>query len=483
MGLLKCRTTGGLVAGIVVLLGLATGANAYTNLIVIDTTVSQLLDVGPDTQITVRDADSTTGFVDASGGSIAADSRLNLATGGPGGVRVENTGTFTSLGELAAQTGDLLNSGTLNLNGGETNGSAVINDSIINVDGDVELAALHTNRDGSQVNFLSTAHAFVGRSSGNPGGIFDILAGATAQNSGYMTSQNGGALRIKGADGSTPSGSFTNNAGATWELISVGPFAGSISVQSDDVVNNGTILNTSGRFQIDPNFRDPPTGPQVRGTGDYIQNAGVAIIDGYLEQDEIRIMGGTMGGNGRVNATSGSVVVGPNGWVSPGLSPGTLTVESDLNLDGKLEVEFIRNATGFSPNGDDLLIVDGELNFDPNTSELRVMFDFIPTAGQTFTFITAGSIVGTPSEIFVTGPFAGEEEEEEEFLEEASFSASSASAGPISTETNGGYQFTFSIVNNANGTQSLGVIVVPEPASLGLIGLGALALVRRRRVG
>jgi len=144
--------------------------------------------------------------------------------------------------------------------------------------------------------------------------------------------------------------------------------------------------------------------------------------------------GGTLGGEGTI---SGNVMVNTGGTLSPGNSPGTLTVDGDLTLAGLTVIEIASAASFDQIDVGGALTYGGDLSFD---------FGFTPLLTDTFDIFDFTSQSGTFANINFSNP-----------------------------EIIG----TF---DNATGVLSLTAVPEPEMFGLlaGLLGLG-LAACRRRR--
>jgi fibronectin-binding autotransporter adhesin len=90
----------------------------------------------------------------------------------------------------------------------------------------------------------------------------------------------------------------------------------------------------------------------VSGANTYSQTGGATRVDGHLTATAINISAGWLTGRGTVTAD-----VTSSGWVGPGASAGTLTVEGDYvqGAFGRLQVEI----GGTDPGESDLLVVTG----------------------------------------------------------------------------------------------------------------------------
>jgi hypothetical protein len=176
--------------------------------------------------------------------------------------------------------------------------------------------------------------------------------------------------------------------------------------------------------------------------------------------------GQTLAGAGTV---AGDLVVAGNSFVAPGNSPGAMSFLSNMTMgaDGNYIWE-INDATGTAGNdpGWDLLSISGQLSIASTVSNPFVIdinsltianvpgtLSVLPNSLYSWTIATAGlGITGFNSNLFQlnTGDF---------------------NANQIGT---------FSIVQNGNNLVLM-FQSIPEPTSVGLLGLGMLLLVSRRR--
>ena len=98
--------------------------------------------------------------------------------------------------------------------------------------------------------------------------------------------------------------------------------------------------------------------------------------------------GATLKGSGNIG---GTVTVAPGGLVSPGNSPGTLTIGGDYSQGpgGLLEIEV----AGPNPENRDLLIVKGNANLGGTL--LLVFSGYAPSAADTFPVVEVGGNFNT----------------------------------------------------------------------------------------
>ena len=241
---------------------------------------------------------------------------------GGGSIWTYSGGTLTNNGYIGIQSGYFGNQGI------------TTNSGTLDSQGDVWNYATMTNQGSLSSGAYMDSY-----------GTFDNQSGATMENSGTFWNHgqfdNAGEITstswFSNADGAT----FTNTGAIDNQhnLRNYGIFD-----NQGDIASDTTVLN-EGTFAISGN---------LTGAGTYQQNAGATTVNGLLEADYISIDGGVLDGSGTVR---GYVVVGPDGEVNPGNSPGTLFIDGDFELaiGGLLTLEV-------AGLGDfDRLIVSGDL--------------------------------------------------------------------------------------------------------------------------
>ena len=148
--------------------------------------------------------------------------------------------------------------------------------------------------------------------------------------------------------------------------------------------------------------------------------------------------GGTVSGTGKI---VGNVI--DYGTMSPGNSPGTLTIDGDYVKSGGT---YLVQVAGTGPGQTDLLDITGNATLSDATILFSFIDGFAPTAGFTFDFLHAASITASN----LTFDFEG-----------------LAPGFAFSTDVSGG-AFQFTAVNAG--------LAVPEPDSVLLFVLGLLLL-------
>jgi autotransporter-associated beta strand protein len=125
-------------------------------------------------------------------------------------------------------------------------------------------------------------------------------------------------------------------------------------------------------------------------TGNTSVNRGVLQVDGSITSDTFINHGGTLAGTGTIN---GNVM--NNGKVSPGDSPGVLTVVH--NYTQAQYARLMIQIAGASPGQFSVLNVMGNANLNGLLDP--VLLNFVPTIGDSFTFLNYASLTGGFSHI------------------------------------------------------------------------------------
>jgi autotransporter-associated beta strand protein len=264
------------------------------------------------------------------------------------------------------------------------------------------------------------------------------------------------------ADSVTISGVISNgglikSGSGTLTLSGINTYAGGTSIQS------GLLVAGSS---------------QAFGTGVVTLSGGALSLGNSGSSINLSFSGagGTISGTGTILST---ITAGPNVFLSPGNSPGTLTFTAGLVLASGGTLNFqVQDATGAGGTGYDLLAVSGMLS-GPNTS-----IDVTATSGSQFT-INLQSIDGgnNPGNAINFNPgtsyswtFATAANGISGFASNKFSLDSSAFSNTL-----GG---TFSITQSGNSLLlNFTPAAVPEPSTWALLvaGLGAVTVISRRR--
>jgi hypothetical protein len=205
--------------------------------------------------------------------------------------------------------------------------------------------------------------------------------------------------------------------------------------------NNGEVKASGGTLFIDPfNTTNAGTFEAAAGArlylrGDAVQTGGTTRVIGEIQDDNVyQVQGGLVEGTGTFTGSINNT----GGTVAPGLSAGTLTVTGNATFgeDATLAVE-IKDLSEF-----DLLSVGGAVSLDGTLTVAELPGAFWEV-GDVFRIVTAGSRLGT-----------------------------------FSVEPDPSW---WTVVYGSNYVDLVATQAVPEPATLAVLGLGALVLRRRRR--
>jgi len=345
-------------------------------------------------------------LTDAPNGDTAAEGHGILVDDSNGGNAIAAT-TITNSGLIQGKTGyGIKMIGTF--------ANTITNNAGGTIRGAGTGAAIQTGNGNDTLNNSGTI-------TGDNGLAIDMQGGANALNI------TGGSAAItgdvSGGDGVSDTATITPGTGNTFS------YAGSLSnFSSVDISTGNTILSGastySGNTTVSGTLSVTNTSGSATGSGTVIVNSG-----------------GTLKGTG----STGNVSIASGGTIAPGLSPGTLNINGNLDLIGGSHLAYELGMVS------DLLNISGDLNF---TGGGTAIFDITDTgsmcSGADYTLMNYASVSGlTLSNLaFGTTP--------------SIFTAH------------------FNIGANA---LTLHVDAVPEPsrALLGGLGLAFIALRRRRR--
>jgi hypothetical protein len=285
----------------------------------------------------------------------------------PGVIEITGAGTLSnnSGAVLNNNSGGMLNidppgGGFLDTFGGTLNNSGTLNN---NSGGTLNNSGNLNNNSNGTLNNYGVLTTYSGANLINYGG--------TLNNYGTLT--NSGILDNMGSLTNYLGGILTNNSGGTL-------------TNSATLTNSGTLYNYG----------------TINGIGTFTQTAGLFENNGTATQASFNISsGGTLSGTGTLN---GTVNLASGATIMPGDAPGTLTINGDLNSSGILD--FLIDGT--DPSLYSSLIVTGTATFSGGAIDLGFINGFVPTAGETFDFLTAASINGWDTLAFnVTGLGSG----------------------------------------------------------------------------
>jgi fibronectin-binding autotransporter adhesin len=395
-----------------------TSANSYTGGTIINGGTLQLGDGGTTGSITGNVVDS----------GILAFNRSDSFTfngmiSGTGGVQQNGIGTTALIGNNTYTGGTIINAGTLQLGDGGTTGSItgnVLNNGILafNRSDFVTFNGLISGVGGVQQNGIGTTvlvanNTYTGGTTINAGTLQLGAGGTTGSitgnvaNNGILAFNRSNVVTFGGVISGT--GSVQQNGTGTTVLVANNTYTGGTTINAGalqlgaggttgsivgNVINNGALIfNRSdavtfgGVISGTGNLVKLGTGTlTLPGTNTYTGattvNAGSLIVDGSIASANTLVFpGGLLGGQGIIG---GNLVNG--GVVSPGSSPGTLTVNGDYtqNPNGTLRIEV----AGLAPSQHDMLAVNGRASVAGTVQLVRVG-GFNLRLGDEVTFLTA----------------------------------------------------------------------------------------------
>ncbi len=181
-------------------------------------------------------------------------------------------------------------------------------------------------------------------------------------------------------------------------------------------------------------------------TGPTIVSGGTLLVNGSITSN-VTVTGGLLGGAGTI---FGNVDVQGGGTASAGNTPGHLLIGGSYTQSGTMLAEIGGLGQGTTY---DWIEVGGAATLG-GVIEVDLVNGFVPEPGDYFDILTAGGGITNPD------------------LSEVTFDFSNAGAGP------GWWTF---IVPLDGGGEALRLVASPEPATLTLLALGGLCLLRRRR--
>ena len=325
---------------------------------------------------------------------------------------------------------------------------------------------LHLDGSGGNITLPSTfTYSTSNNSSGTTGAFFNDAGNNTIAGTISMTSGGGDTPVVVNAGTLTISAAITTPTGvATRNLRFRGPGNGTLS---------GTVTNGLSIAAI---VQEGTGVWSVTGNANTF-SGGVTITSGTLAANNtsgaafgtsvVTVSGsGTLGGSGFTG--TGAVTINPGGTVNPGNSPGTLSIAGPVTLGATgtgtaptYVAELLPTASPVAGTTNDLLALTGATTngvltlTNPDRLNLNALSAI--TGPTTYTIATFASVAGVFDTVLVNGL--------------ASQSADPNAANYASVT----YNPTNIQVTVAN------LAAVPEPASAGLLALGSLGLLARRR--
>ena len=356
--------------------------------------------------------------------------------------------------------------------------------------GVVSGAAVTVNSTGSGVVGLNTANTYTGATTVRAGVLNIRNATSLGTVAGATTVANSAALQIQnnitvGAEALSLSGTGVSSTGALRNISGNNTYGGLVTlgaasrINSDagslSISNAGTITgdglgltvggegNTSiasiigtgaGTLTKDGTGSLTLSGANTY-TGGTTVSSGSLIVNGSLANTALAVQtGALLGGSGSIGSGEALVAIQSGGSLSPGNSPGMLTVNGSLTLS--LGSSYDYQLTSGSVLADSV-DVNGALILGDAALILTNLGTYV--ANQRFTLFAYESLTGT---------FIG-------LADDTTFTAGGGDWLINYNDTTGGLN------TEAVGTSYVTITAVPEPSALALLGLGTLGLIARRR--
>ncbi|WP_157152685.1 DUF4347 domain-containing protein, partial [Cellvibrio sp. BR] len=319
---------------------------------------------------------------------------FNLAKSGASTLTLSGTNTYNnttvSAGTLSAASDSNLGSGGVTLAAGTTlavTGATTIDNAVtlsgavtVNTSADATLSgniggAGSLAKTGANTLTLSGTNSYAGSTNVSAGTL--SVAGDGNLGSGTVTLATGSTLAVTGA--TTIDNAISLAGNATVQTTNAATLSGPISGAGGLIKAGASTLNLSGTDSY---------------TGATSVNAGSLLVNGALSATSATAVasGATLGGSGSI---SSNITVNSGGTLSPGNSPGTLTVNGNLTMapGSILAVEINGTAAGTEY---DQILVNGSL--DVSGAILSATHGYTAGQGDSYTIIVndaADNITGT----------------------------------------------------------------------------------------
>ena len=397
---------------------------------------------------TTTDNDIITGNVTLGAGKVATINSLKLngnnavlANGG-NAITVGGSG---SGGLLVTQNATI--SGTGTVGAGAANEFIVYNSANLIISSKIigNATAGGLTKSGSGTMTLSGSNNYTGATYVNGGTLVAGVASTAFSASSAVIVGTGGTLGLNNFSNAIGSLASNNASGGGLGSVTLGTATLTTGGDGTSTTFNGVISGVGGALTKTGAGVQTLTGINTY-TGATSINNGTLLVDGSLASGSAVSTSGTgmLGGSGIIN---GATTIATGTKLSPGDAIGTLTFTGGLNISGATADNAGEMMFTVGTAGDKVVETAGTLNIGT--------LDF-----GDFTFVNNGIAVGNSYLLF-----------------DATGAVVSGSIGS-STGLIGAYSANISLAGNQ---VYLNVTAVPEPATLGIIGLGALGLLGRRR--
>jgi T5SS/PEP-CTERM-associated repeat protein len=347
-------------------------------------------------KISTTSLDKTQGTFNWSAGELAFTEDLTVQSGQPFGSSVDvSTGcALTVDGTVYVQ-----DDGSLAVSGGagQLGGLRVDDGSTVNLSSGSLTAGLTSLGDDGAGTFeqsggttMFTDAMYFGTFTGSSG-LYELSGGSLTASAMFLGRAGDGTLEQTGGTGSITGNmylGYLSGAEGVYNLNGGDMTIGNdlyIGGNSDAAGGAGTVNLSGGQLT-------------VNGSVKVWDDGEMNLIGGILATSTLTLAGGTLGGRGTVY---GDVIVVENGIVSPGNSPGLLTIDGDYTMDSLaiLEIEL-----GGLLRGDeyDALVVTGDVTL-AGTLDVTLYGSYDPSDGDSFDILDWGTLTGTFDTINLPG--------------------------------------------------------------------------------
>ncbi len=304
-------------------------------------------------------------------GSVANTSTVQCGDSWGATYTVDQNGTIAVLNTSGTINGNsTLTAGTYNLGNSTLINTPLGNGTLIS-NGNV---TINSTLGSSNITVQSGTMTLTQPNLLNPNGTVVVSTGA-------ILTLGGGNNTVLSLTGN---GTLSQASGVLTVTNGLGGFNG---VVTGGLSTNGTLTSSGNLNLPSGTVSSYPNGTTITG--------GTLAVNGILITPLVTVnAGGTLGGNGTVTGN----VVDNGGTVSPGNSPGIITIGGNYTEGGTLKAEIAGTSGPGSPTGNDQVVVGGNTTIIPATSTLHLVKDlgFEPAKGDTFKIISGapGSISG-----------------------------------------------------------------------------------------
>lgn len=319
---------------------------------------------------------------------------------------------------------------------GETlNVGASLYAGFINSYSDGEIYVTDSNATVNVTNHLYLGHGY---SAAGSYGRLDYTAGTmTFGGNGYLGYRGTGELTIGSAVSLALGDVLMGYGGGTGTIDVAGSFSAD-KIQMGNASGTASVNQTAGTTTVSGTIEMQSANATYTLSGGTL-DAATIDLDTYGNVGAFSFTGGTLAVDNFLGSLSNT-----GGTLSPGNSPGTTNISGDYSQDATSSLLIELGGTGVAGTVYDLVAITGDANLAGDL-EVALWDGFTPTENDTFDVLTASTILDNGLDL------------------------------------TGASGFTYSILGSAGSGQTLQLTYVPEPTTLGLLGIGGLVCLRRRK--